>query len=365
MNTLKETILHIDDDASNRYIVKKMLEREGFTILEAHNGAEGLKQSLLLPDLIILDINLPDMTGFDVCKLIKKNHLTTSIPLLQTSASYVTTENRIEGLDSGADGYLTQPLESPVLSATVRSLLRTKSAERKAIKATQARDEMLAIVSHDLRTPLSFLILQSKLLSRQISEGNIEPDQQAKRLDKMTEACHRMNRLITDLMDITQIDEGKFPLNIQTMKSQNLVEDVLIAFSELVKHANLTFKLNDFEKEVSFDGDKDRLMQMLGNLITNAIKFTDPGGLITLSFSFSDNHLIIELEDTGKGIAPENQKKVFNRFWQERYERRESIGLGLSIVKGIVDAHGGDIDFHSEVGKGTRFLIKIPLTQTV
>lgn len=358
----KEIILHIEDEESNRYLVKRILEKTGFKVVQASTGKDGLKLATeIMPDLIILDINLPDTNGFEVCKIIKSNLLTSSIPILQTSASYVSTENKVTGLNSGADGYLTQPLEGNVLIATVNSLLRIKSAEKKAIKATHARDEMLAIVSHDLRTPLSFIMLQSRILRNQIADGKFVSEVAIEKLNKISDSCHRMNRLIMDLMDISQIDEGKFSVSMQTMSTQFLINDINHAFEELVADAKISFSVKPLTDDISFEGDKDRLLQMIGNLITNAVKFTEPGGRIDLSFVTKDHDLCVHLSDSGKGIDPKDLENIFNRYWQENYERRDGIGLGLSIVKGIVDAHNGKIHLTSELGRGTTFTIQIPL----
>lgn len=186
MNRENVKILHIDDDESNRYAVKLILERVGYSVISAEDGTKGFELVAQIPDLIVLDIRLPDINGYDLCRQIKANPRFSSIPVLQTSATFTSSDNKVEGLESGADGYLAQPIESSVLVATVKSLLRIRTAERKAQEASQSRDDMLAIVSHDLRNPLSFIMLQMKLLERQFKSEQYVSEKVSQKLQAVT-----------------------------------------------------------------------------------------------------------------------------------------------------------------------------------
>ncbi|HXH75241.1 MAG TPA: hybrid sensor histidine kinase/response regulator [Bacteriovoracaceae bacterium] len=353
-------ILHIDDDESNRYAVNLILKKAGYEVVAAENGAKGIKMaSTEDPDLIILDIRLPDMNGYDICRNFKANPELKGIPVLQTSATFTTSEDKVEGLDSGADGYLAQPIESAVLVATVRSLLRTRHAEKIALKATLAREETLAIVSHDLRNPLAAILLQVSLLSKQIATGSSDnniPD----KLAKITNSCNRMNRLIGDLLDVSNIEGGQFKLNKSLHSLNDILNEVWVSFEDQGKQVDVSIVREFASKIISFEVDKDRIIQVLGNIISNSLKFTPKMGKITMWLRETDTDVLIGIEDTGKGIEDESLKHIFDRYWQGHKTRQSGVGLGLSIVKGIVEAHDGKVIVESEIGKGTRFTVVLP-----
>lgn len=355
---MKAKILHIDDSEANRYAVKHILENAGYEVIEAETGKKGLALAESNPDLIVLDIRLPDINGFDICRTIKSNPKTASIPVLQTSAMFTSSDNKVEGLESGADGYLAQPIEGAVLVATVRSLLRIRAAERESQLATRARDEMMAIVSHDLRNPLSAIMLQVKLLKK-VYEDKGEVADLSSKLDRIGNSCHRMNRLIQDLLDVSSMEGGKFNINRNPFSASDLLKETVTHFEELAEQKSISLKLN-IAQNVSLVGDRDRIHQVLLNLISNSLKFTDEKGSVSVSLLDEKDESVFCIQDTGKGIDPEFIPHIFDRYWQGHMEKRDGVGLGLSIVKGIVDAHGGKIKVESEPGKGTLICFTVP-----
>ena len=354
-------ILHIDDDESNRYAVKIILEKVGYEIISAENGTQGFEMVSLNPDLIVLDIRLPDINGYDLCRKIKANPRYNSIPVLQTSATFTSSDHKVEGLESGADGYLAQPLESAVLVATVKSLLRIRNAEKKAQEASQSRDDMLAIVSHDLRNPLSFIMLQMKLLERQFKSEAYVSDKVTQKLQAVTNSCLRMNRLIQDLLDVSSIEEGKFNIIKSYFFASELITEAQTIFEDQMKHAGINFKLEFEGDDSKVLGDRERLLQIISNLITNSMKFTPRQGSIELNIRRQGNCLYFTVSDSGAGIEKEDLENVFNRFWQGHLMKKGGFGLGLSIVKGIVEAHQGQVSIQSEVGTGTTVKFEIPV----
>jgi len=271
---------------------------------------------------------------------------------------FTSSDNKVEGLESGADGYLAQPIEGAVLVATVRSLLRIRAAEGEAQLATRARDEMMAIVSHDLRNPLSAIMLQVRLLKKVYQEKGEIPDLESK-LDRVANSCTRMNRLIQDLLDVSSMEGGKFNINKNAFSATDLLKETVSHFEELAEQKSITLKLN-VAQDVSLMGDRERIHQVLLNLISNSLKFTGEKGSVSISLSDEAQKSVFCVEDTGKGIEPEFLPHIFDSYWQGHMEKRDGVGLGLSIVKGIIDAHGGDISVESEPGKGTLICFKIP-----
>lgn len=356
----KEKILHIDDDEANRYTIKLILERAGFEVIEAGNGRTGLKLAETQPDLIILDIRLPDIDGFEVCRVLKSRPDLLSIPVLQTSATFVSSENKVEGLDSGADGYLSQPIDNAVLVATVRSLLRTKAAEKLAREAKRGQEEILAIVSHDLRNPLSAVMLQTKIVKKGIEKGDSH-EVLFNHLDRIQKSCHRMNKLIEDLLTVTNIDEGKLSLNKAPFSVTDLVDEVMHSFEDQASQKQLKLRSQVPRREdMTMSGDRDRVFQVFANLISNAMRFTSPQGAISLGVEADEAGFVFTVADTGAGIPDSNIPHLFDRYWQGHKDRSTGVGLGLSIVKGIVEAHDGSVWVESKLGEGSTFSFILP-----
>lgn len=365
MNEAKPIILHVEDDEANRYAVRRILEKSGFEVHDAHSGEEGLKQAnTLQPDLIILDIKLPDINGFEVCRKIKSDAATNAIPVLQTSASFVNSEHKVEGLESGADGYLAQPIEAAVLVATVKSLLRIRKAEKLATEAMRSREEVLAIVSHDLRNPLTFIMLQSVTMGKALADGKLTVEDAVYRMKKINNSCLKMNRLIQDILDVSSMEKGnlalikrKFPLGVLMKDIEMYYEDIA-----LQQEIMLICESNNLEKE-EINGDRERLQQVLGNLVSNAMKFSLSGSTVKVTATKKDKGYEFCVIDQGSGIAAKDLPNVFNRYYQGHPERKSGYGIGLSIVKGITEAHGGTVDITSVEGKGTTVKIFIPSGQ--
>lgn len=359
MNTVKSKILHIDDDEANRYAVRNILERAGYEVFEAQNGREGIAMAEGNPELIICDIRLPDIDGYEVTRILKQKSHLSSVPILQTSATFVSSEDKVEGLESGADGYLSQPIDNAVLVATVKSLLRIRTAEKAAQKSKQTQEETMAIVSHDLRNPLSVIMLQTKILAK-----DMEKNQQTEylpKLEKISQSCTRMNKLIEDLLTVTSLEEGNFAMEKTKVSVNGLINDVSLAFEDLAaqKQVQLLRKI-DYNKDMPITIDRDRIFQVFANIISNALRFTGPGGKISLIVEETDKAYQFSVRDTGAGIPEANLKHIFDRYWQGHKDRSTGVGLGLSIVKGIIDAHDGSVWAESELGKGTTFSFILP-----
>jgi PAS domain S-box-containing protein len=228
---------------------------------------------------------------------------------------------------------------------------------RAAVQATQLRDDVLGVVAHDLRNPLSTILLQTGILKRQ----GAEPD---RRSQKSREAIHRaatrMDRLIQDLLDVALIESGQLTIARGPLSARELIVEAVEVQKPLAAAASVELRV-DLEGEVpEVWGDRDRLLQVFENLIGNAIKFTDAGGCITVAATAGDPEIVFRVEDTGRGIAAEHLPLVFDRFWQATKIGRQGAGLGLPITKGIVEAHGGRIWVESTPDRGTTFSFTIP-----
>jgi len=229
---------------------------------------------------------------------------------------------------------------------------------REAQRATRLRDEVLGIVAHDLRNPLNSIVMQAAVLQRVRPEGE-------RRSRKPGEIIHRaavrMDRLIQDLLDITRIEAGQFSVACAPLVAQPILRDVTEAQTALVGSAGLELKLDLAPDFPAVLADASRLLQVFENLIGNAAKFTPPGGRITVGASPRDGEILFWVENTGPAIVAEHLGHVFDRFWQARTaDKRRGAGLGLPIVKGIVEAHGGRVWVESVEGRGTTFYFTLP-----
>lgn len=226
-------------------------------------------------------------------------------------------------------------------------------------EAAQAREELLAIVSHDLRNPLNVVMMSSAILHRSATADK-QGEQLKKQAAAILRSAERMKSLIADLLDATRIQSGRFPVELRELDLGQLVGESIELLKELAtpKSLQLTKEVEGGLPSVSCD--RERVMQVLGNLIGNAIKFTPEGGSITVRVGQSDGSAIVAVSDTGTGIPDDYVPHIFERYWRGKRDAHAGTGLGLYIAKGIVEAHGGRIWLESKVGVGTTFFFTLP-----
>ena len=222
---------------------------------------------------------------------------------------------------------------------------------RKAERAIRIRDDVLAIVSHDLRTPLGTVLMQAEALGEQ--------PELRKFAGAIARSAHRMNRLIGDLLDVSAINAGQLTLDIRTHCAADLVREIADVFRSQASTRGIALAETFPDDSVKVRCDRDRVLQVLSNLISNALEFTPKDGAIDVSAERRGSHVRFEVRDTGRGIAPDEIPHLFDRFWRG-HARREGAGLGLYIAKGIVAAHGGMLEVASELGVGSRFFFSLP-----
>jgi PAS domain S-box-containing protein len=229
-----------------------------------------------------------------------------------------------------------------------------------ARRATQLRDDVLGIVAHDLRNPLGTILMQATTLGRREASG--PPPK--KSLEMIERAAKRMSRLIQDLLDVTRMEAGQLGVERSVIGTRAFVTECTEAQALLSAAAALELELELDADLPEVWADRDRLLQVFENLIGNAVKFTRPGGRIAVGAKARDREVLFWVRDTGAGIAPEDVQHLFDRFWQARKGTKRGAGLGLPIVKGIVEAHGGRIWVESTVGQGSTFFFTIPTQRT-
>ena len=374
LNNKEIKVLVVDDDPFNRRFLTRILSNVGYEVEEAECGKEALlKAKIKNLNLIILDVNLPDITGYEVCEQLKLNPDTECIPILNITAMYTKNEDWVHGLECGADNYLIKPVDPNVLRAIVTSMLKNESTERKlriALKkaddANNIKSQFLANISHELKTPINVIV--SALQMANIIVKDIESSDIKNKLDKyngmMKQNSYRLIRLINNLIDITKIDSGFTHMSKHNIDLVKTVEDITLSVASFVesKQIELIFDTDVEEKIVACDPDK--IETIMFNLLSNATKFTDAGGKITVNMFDKGKYIIISVKDTGIGISEEDKVKIFGRFLQvddTLHRNSEGSGIGLSLVKSFIEMHGGKITIESTYGEGSDFIIKLPI----
>ena len=229
---------------------------------------------------------------------------------------------------------------------------------RRAQRAIMARDDMLGMVAHDLRNPLTAMLLQLRLLHR----GGQEPERRSQApIKAVLREGARLDRLIQDLLDVARVEAGNFAVNPESVRVSELVEELVASNQLLAAESSLRLVLDaEVSRFAELWGDRDRLLQAMDNLVGNAIKFTPPGGTVTVRAVARETEIELSVTDTGPGIADDQVPHLFGRYWQGQVADRRGAGLGLSIAKAIADAHGGRIWVETEVGKGSVFFLALP-----
>src|SRR5215471_797726 len=227
-----------------------------------------------------------------------------------------------------------------------------------AQRAIKTREDVLAVVSHDLRNPLNTIGLLANALR---GAEQMQKTQIAEFVDKIQRAFDQMLRLISDLLDFSKIQSGTFSVEPYAGTVESIIRPIIEAMKTLADARRQTIECHMASDLPEVAADGHRVGQVVSNLLSNAVKFTRRGGTIVVSARLRDNTIVVSVSDEGPGIRQEDLSKVFDRFWQARETRRLGSGLGLSIAKGIVDAHGGKIWVESQLGKGSSFSFTLPL----
>jgi signal transduction histidine kinase len=222
--------------------------------------------------------------------------------------------------------------------------------------ALQLRDSVLAIVAHDIRSPLATITMVTSLLE----DETLDEERRLHFLAMIRKASAQIEKLIRDLVDIAQIESGQLALEKCPTPLHSLLEDVVEAHSQNAAERGITLNLDMRQTDVVIDIDRDRIIELLNNLVSNALKFTSPGGYVCIHCQAGPAHVTISVEDTGRGIQGDELAHVFERFWQAQHARRAGAGLGLAICKGIVEAHGGEIRVESQPDVGSTFFVELP-----
>jgi signal transduction histidine kinase len=364
----KKKILIVDDIPSNIQILAEAM-RKDYQIIFATKGMEAIQIAMAdrPPDLILLDIMLPDIDGYTVCRHLKNESKTREIPIIFITAKSEETDET-KGFEYGGVDYIIKPFSIPIVKARVQTHIELKR-KRDMLKEmadrleqlNQTKNKFLGIAAHDLRSPLGSVRGFSRLLMEELS-GQLSSDQQ-EFLDIIYQQSKHMLALVDDLLDVAVIESGKLDLRIRKDSVIEMIEKRIRLFQHKLNKKRIDITTHfDSIPEIAFD--RTRIAQVMDNLLSNAIKFSPENGKIKVHLNKLEDTIRIDVIDEGPGIPLEHQPHIFGAFQKFRKKQansEKSTGLGLSIVKRIIEAHDGIIHVLSEPGNGTTMSFTLPI----
>jgi signal transduction histidine kinase len=373
-------ILVVDDEKEIRDFLFKALSRiGGFQVELAESGQEVLKKIENEKfDLVLTDLKMPNMDGLQLVEEIAKSR-PEILTVLMTGHGSI--DSALEAMKRGASDYLTKPLNFEEMIVRLQRVLEEKQrftrlescvvdlekANEELRKIDEMKSEFVSVASHELRTPLAAiknavqLILNGK--TGQINET------QAKFLSMAERNINRLNNILNNLLDLSRIESGKITMKFEELDLRASIEFIVTSFKAQADEKSICLRMDLPQELPPVYGDREKLEQILTNLIGNALKFTSEGGEISISakpYPEDGNMLALSVTDTGIGIAKDQLDKIFGKFYQAEGSLHRSVsgtGLGLAITKGLVEAHQGKIWAESEVGKGSTFTFTLPVSE--
>jgi signal transduction histidine kinase len=359
----------VDDTPTNVRLLSDLLISRGYEVREALNGPTALAMvKANPPDMILLDIFMPDMDGYQVCELLKADPNTRDIPVIFISA-LSDVDNIVKGFEVGGVDYVTKPFKFREVLARVathlmlveqrREIQALRQQDRESFASlNKMKDEFISMATHDLRNPLNVILGYAGVLDRLDVA-----DQQKELLDDTRQAIRqnvqKMRTLVTDILDMAQV-KSMTGLETAPVPLGAFLQECLNGFRVIAQQKNITLKFDPPAEDVQATLNRHYMARVVDNLVSNAIKYTPSAGCVTLSVQNSAAQVTIQIVDTGIGISADDLPHLFDAFYRVSHVQHEDIegsGLGLSIVKTIVEKHGGQITVTSTPGQGSTFCV--------
>jgi signal transduction histidine kinase len=366
-------ILIADDERDLVEMLAYNLGKKGYEILKAYDGFEAWEKiESEKPDLLILDLMMPNLDGWELCRLIRRNQKKEikEMGILMLTARAMP-EDRVYGLEVGADDYLTKPFSLSELVLRIEKIIEKKNSIGGLTKEVdhlrferKATEENLRKVVHDLKTPLISMGIMSKLLLK-----NDQREEKLKFLKNIYDSSSRMMRWVEDILKFYDSTHRGLEEKMEVVEIQSMVKQAVDLLREQGREKDIDIILRFSSADTSIQCNGPLLQRALDNLIGNAVKFTPREGRVEVSvnsYRFKEDDRVVEIsvKDTGIGISEEDRKRIFEPFYRGKNASMEDgIGLGLSLVKEVVDLHGGRILVQSDPNKGSTFSILLPVKQ--
>lgn len=371
--------LLVDDLEANLLALEGLLKREGLELLKAHSGQEAL-ELLLVHEIALafVDIQMPGMTGFELAEIMRSTERTRSTPIIFLTAGSIDQEKRIRGYDTGAIDFLPKPIDPVILlnkAAVFFELARQRrnlqESERKLLeandklewsnaelaRASRSKDEFLAMLAHELRNPLAPILAGMEVLRSKSADAALI----AKVGDMMSRQVSQMAHLIDNLLDVSRVSTGKIELKMSAVRMQDVIKQAVESVQPMFDAFNHELVIANVSPRLTLNADHHRLAQIVANLLTNAAKYTPLGGRIVLDLSSSADGVRLSVKDNGIGINREDQGPIFEIFNQGTSRLKDGLGIGLTLVRSLVEMHNGSISVMSAgEGHGSEFVVELP-----
>lgn len=357
-------VLVVDDEDDLRLAFREYLEKDGHRVQEARNGQEALEMARAnRPDAVLLDLVMPGMDGFAVCRKMKADRNLAHIPVIMVTA-LSQREKRLAGIDAGANDFLLKPVDIPDMRLRIRNAIhhkqlydRLQENNRELQQLERLRDDLTHMVVHDMRSPLAVLIgYLDALIGGAVSPESAEGERCLKQAHGN---ARQLDRMIGSLLEVHRLEAGEMPLHPQIIDLPALVDKVL---DDLKILANSHRCINHRgESPIPVEADADLIERVLSNLLGNAMKYTPKGGVIEIKTTVSNGKVMVSVSDTGPGIRARDRETIFEKFRQVGNRGTYgSSGLGLTFCRLAVERHGGTIGVNHRPGGGSVFWFTLP-----
>jgi two-component system, sensor histidine kinase and response regulator len=352
----EEEVLVVDDDAASRGAYATLLGDAGYRVRDAADGAGCLTAvELRAPSLILLDVSMPGMDGLETLRRLRMGKYK-NVPVILVTGERLDAESIGSGLELGAEEYLQKPVRGAELKARIRALLRLAAARREleALKRDQT-----AMLVHDLKQPLAVISLRAEFVTDETADPELMRSGQAIR-----DACRHMEKIIESVLELSRLEAGHLRLARSALAVDEVVSEVVTQLEGLAERRGITLSARHTPRPALASIDRLKIVQVLQNLLGNALKCTPHGGRIEVRTVSTGTEVLVSVEDSGCGLQPGDAAKVFDKWQQTKTGRaRGGSGLGLAIARAIVEAHGGRIGAGDRLdgGRGARFWFVLPL----
>lgn len=358
--TTPGNILIIDDTPANLDVLTRFLTDRGHKVRPAINGEIGLRAAAKAPpDVILLDIQMPGMNGFEVCERLKADPATEQIPVIFISALDAL-DDKVRAFNAGGVDYITKPFQVTEVMARVESQLRIQWQRRRIEALSAFKDDLIGIVSHDLKNPLGIILTSADMMQESLSENEpVNPQL----VTFIRRAGWSMLSLIQDLLDNARTEQ-RIPLRLAYVSLQEVIDEQLNAFPLTARNKAIRLEKVFSPDQVLVRIDSRRFAQVVNNLISNAIKYSPEHTTVTVRVHREGEQARVEVADQGYGIPADALPHIFEKFYRvntEKHMLEEGTGLGLPIARMLIEQHGGTLNATSLPGAGSTFTITLPI----
>lgn len=359
------TILVVDDTLPNLELLSEMLKARGYRVRPVPSGDLALQAAKSNPpDLILLDVHMPEMDGYEVCEHLKADEQLQDIPVLFISGLSETTD-KVRAFQVGGADYITKPFQFEEVEARVATHLELRRQRRELVQSYEQlqklealRDDLIHMIVHDLRTPLTNILCSLEL----IQEVDYDRERTQEFVPVAVESGRTLVGMVDDMLDISKLEAGQMTLEITEFSVAEVIETALDSVRRLASQKGLELSTDVSPLDLRLHADEEKVRRALTNLLGNAVKFTYEGS-VRVQARGEDGGVLISVTDTGEGLPEGDRERIFDKFSQveARSEGHTTgTGLGLTFVKLAVEAHGGKVWVESELGKGSTFHVSLP-----